>query len=164
MRLGGFSEASRVRAMMRALKEQPVADQQGRIREPKNEIVIHFAGPSHSRLTPSSLVDDYFKAVSREKRVRSGKALLKGLAGVSTLRYELDERELLWLIRDAKTRLDIGTGYRDTTWHDIIVLLLLVRLYPPGTKDGVFAQHHLFNLAKSYPGIESRYGALMSKA
>jgi hypothetical protein len=85
MRFGGITEVGRAKAYMRALKDQPIFASDHSLNTPRNESILHFAGPEGYRLSQASLVDIYLRAVSAETPEFNWKSLL----GVQTVSFKL---------------------------------------------------------------------------
>ncbi len=154
MRFGGFSEKGRAAAAMRAFKEQPVFDQAGQINEPRSELCFSF-GYGREMNKPSA-VELYLRGVSKEKVAKPWSMLF----GVATTKFELIPAELAAIIQESLTRYNPETRYSELRWHDIIVLLVILRVYPKGTELPDFALAHLTLIARDNKGIWDYYEML----
>lgn len=153
MRFGGFTVRSSSRAVMKYLKEQFAFGPGMVIVPPKDEVLfdwtcLHFPQGSH--------VDTYFRSVSNERRKLSAWALL----GWITLEYAIDPKELEALIRESADYLDPCIRYARVRWHDVVVLLLISRVFPPTSDPYRSAYQHLLALARIDPSVIQWYDRL----
>src|SRR5712691_1120730 len=153
MKLYGFSEKSRVNAMMRTLKGQSVFSPGNILNEVKSEWALGFAGPDYRRLNEVSMIDLYFRAISEEKTIRS----LSVLVGVFQSKFELNQEKLEALIQETLPYLNPNIAYAQLRWHDVVVLLLMKQLFQEGSEPHRFAAQHLATLVAINEGILKYY-------
>lgn len=114
---------------MRSLKDQKVFGRGFVLNALQTEYVFHLAGPERRRLSKSSVVDLYYRAVSREDAKLDSKSLLRMAVGIVTFEYKIDIDQLNKLIRESRPFLKNNDNYSKLRWHDIALLLVLQRFF-----------------------------------
>ncbi|MCM8580410.1 hypothetical protein [Accumulibacter sp.] len=156
MRFAGFTEASRAKAVARSLKDTLLFKNGHDINDLENEWVIAWTGPAYARLSAASMVDVYFRTVSDEKQELNWKSLL----GVTTTSFKLNTEKLMALIAESEPFINDQEHYVRLRWHDLVVLLLLVKISAPDSDLHLYAGWHLQNLASLNSRLSDIYANL----
>lgn len=159
MKFGGFTERSRIRAMMRSLQEQKVVIN-GELNGLQNEPIIHFAGPEHRRISKASMIDLYLRYISKQEIVYNAKMLL----GIRSYRYKLDPDRFSILCTETKKNIRGDKKYSKLRWHDVIVLLLIEQIAYKNTELYDYAYNHLAEIEHLFlPDMTKWYNHLLEK-
>lgn len=153
MRFAGFTETSRAEAVTRSLKDSLVFSTGHGINHLKNEVVVAWTGPGYARLTSASMVDVYVRAVSDEKMELNWKSLL----GVTTTSFKINATKFKNLIDESAPYVNEREQYLRTRWHDIVVLLLLQRVFAPASESNRYATEQLGKIASLNPQLHDIY-------
>lgn len=122
MKFGGFSDESVRRVMARALREQPVFDEDKRVIPWRNETVLHLAGRK-TALRPTSILDHYKYALSDSK-----KNIALAFVGIERTSYQINSDRLNRQVEDSKSRLESDIMVEIVTWHDVVVLSVVMEV------------------------------------
>jgi len=155
MRFGGMTEAGRGKALMRSLKSQLVFDAKGSIRKPNFEICFQFSNWRRSA-DDSSAVTMYYRAVSDEVLIRPWTLLF----GSQHLKYKLNISKLNKIIEESYSFVESKNAYSSLRWHDIVLLLLMVSVFPKNSTQKNYATNHLNCLIENNPTIREYYDLL----
>lgn len=160
MRFAGFTETSRAKAVARTLRDSLVFQDGHEINHLKNEWIIAWTGPAYARLTSASMVDVYFRIVSDEKQEFNWKSLL----GVTTTSFKLNTNKLKEIIAESSPYINEQEQYVRIRWHDVVVLLLLLKVATPTSELHHYAIRHLQNLASLNSRLSDIYVNLNTPA
>lgn len=159
MRFAGITETSRAKAYMRMFRDQLLFAANGTLNEPREEGVLHFAGGEWDRLSRATMIDIYLRTVSIEKLEFNWKSLV----GIQTTSFKLDTDSLNSLIQESLPHLDPTKQYASARWHDFLIILVMLRLFPKDAEPYRVAATHYHALNRLNPSFAEWYRTFNSQ-
>ena len=153
-----FTQFGQLKKLMLVLNEQAVFDANWDINPIRSETVVSLNLDSPGRPVSShSSTELLYQFLSNKKR----KVSLLNLIGAFTTQYILDPAKFQAFLEISKERL-VG-NYRNVTWFDVTLLLLICQLHEKDSPDSVWAATHLAALYSKNPAIEDSFNFLADR-